>query len=34
MEATFGGRVYLELWVRVKKGWADDESLLRQYGYE
>ncbi len=34
MEKMFGGKVYLELWVRVKKGWADDEKLLRQYGYE
>lgn len=34
MEITFGGKVYLELFVRVKKGWADDKALLRQYGYE
>ena len=34
MEETFGGKVYLELWVRVKKGWADDDALVRQYGYE
>ena len=34
MEATFGGKVYLELFVRVKKGWADDDALVRQYGYE
>lgn len=34
MEATFGGKVYLELWVRVKKGWADDEALVKQYGYQ
>jgi GTP-binding protein Era len=34
MEITFGGKVYLELFVRVKKGWADDQSILRQYGYE
>ena len=34
MESTFGGKVYLELWVRVKKGWADDAALVRQYGYE
>ena len=34
MEASFGGKVYLELWVRVKKGWADDDALVRQYGYE
>ncbi|MBL8510115.1 MAG: GTPase Era [Betaproteobacteria bacterium] len=34
MELTFGGKVYLELHVRVKKGWADNEAALRQYGYE
>lgn len=34
MEATFGGKVYLELWVRVKKGWADDDALVKQYGYQ
>lgn len=34
METTFGGKVYLELFVKVKKGWADDQALLRQYGYE
>ncbi len=34
MEATFGGKVYLELFVRVKKGWADDVALVRQYGYK
>ena len=34
MEAAFGGKVYLELFVRVKKGWADDDALVRQYGYE
>lgn len=34
MEITFSGKVYLELFVRVKKGWADDKALLRQYGYE
>lgn len=34
MEASFGCKVYLELWVRVKKGWADDAALIRQYGYE
>lgn len=34
MEITFGGKVYLELFVKVKKGWADDQALLRQYGYE
>ena len=34
MEASFGCKVYLELWVRVKKGWADDAAVIRQYGYE
>jgi len=34
MEVTFAAKVYLELFVRVKKGWADNEAMLRQYGYE
>lgn len=34
MELLFGGKVYLEVWVKVKSGWADDESVLRNLGYE
>jgi GTP-binding protein Era len=34
MERLFGGPVYLEIWVKVKSGWADNESGLRAYGYE
>ncbi len=34
MEALFGGKVHLELWVRVKGGWTDSEAMLRQLGYE
>lgn len=34
LEKLLGGKIYLELWVRVKKGWADDDRLIRQYGYE
>jgi GTP-binding protein Era len=34
MEALFGARVHLELWVRVKSGWADSDVALRQLGYE
>ncbi len=34
MEVLFGGKVYLEVWVKVKSGWADDERLLRSLGYE
>lgn len=33
MERAFGGRVYLELWVRVDKGWTDNPQALRKYGY-
>ena len=32
LETLFGGPVYLEIWVRVKKGWADDEAALRRLG--
>jgi len=34
MERLFGGPVYLEVWVKVKSGWADNEAGLRAYGYE
>ena len=33
MEALFDGRVHLELWVKVKSGWADSDIALRQLGY-
>ena len=34
LEHLFDARVFLELWVKVKSGWADDEAHLRSYGYE
>ncbi len=34
MEKLFDAKVYLEVWVKVKSGWADDTRLVRQYGYE
>ncbi|RFB73893.1 MULTISPECIES: GTPase Era [unclassified Herbaspirillum] len=34
MERLFGGPVYLEIWIKVKSGWADNEAGLRAYGYE
>jgi len=34
MEKLYGGPVYLEIWVKVKSGWADNEAGLRAYGYE
>lgn len=29
-----GQPVHLQLWVKVREGWADDERALRQLGYE
>ena len=34
MERLFDGQVYLEIWVKVKSGWNDDERLLKSLGYE
>lgn len=34
MEKMFDGKVYLEVWVKVKSGWADDTRMLRLFGYE
>ena len=34
MEKTFGARVYLETWVKVKGGWAEDRRMLRELGLE
>ncbi|MET0509971.1 MAG: GTPase Era [Burkholderiaceae bacterium] len=34
MERLFDARVHLTVWVRVRKGWAQDEARLRSYGYE
>ncbi|MDF0678780.1 MAG: KH domain-containing protein, partial [Nitrosomonas sp.] len=34
MEMLFGSKVYLEVWVKVKSGWADDITALKSLGYE
>ncbi|MHB1291065.1 MAG: GTPase Era [Sulfuricella sp.] len=34
MEELFGLKVYLEVWVKVKSGWADDERAVKSLGYE
>ena len=34
MEQFFDGKVFLRLWVKVKKGWMDDGHLVKQFGYE
>lgn len=33
MEALFGSKVFLQMHVRVKSGWADNEATLRSLGY-
>lgn len=33
MEKIFGKQVFLQLWVKVRKGWLDDERALRSFGY-
>lgn len=33
IEKTVDKKVHLELWVKVKEGWADDERALRSLGY-
>ena len=34
LERLWQAKVFLELWVKVRSGWADDETRLRSYGYE
>jgi GTPase len=34
MSESFGRPVHLELWVKVKENWSDNEVALRQLGYE
>jgi GTPase len=34
LEALLDAKVFVELWVKVRSGWADDDEHLRSYGYE
>jgi GTPase len=34
LERLMEAKVFLELWVKVRSGWADNEDHLRSYGYE
>lgn len=34
LEKLFDGKVFLETWVKVKSGWADDERALKSLGYD
>lgn len=33
MEKLFGCKVFLQLWVKVREGWSDNERVLRNLGY-
>jgi GTPase len=33
MERLFERKVFLKLWVKVREGWVDDESMLKKFGY-
>jgi GTP-binding protein Era len=33
MQKQFGAKVHLQLWVKLRKGWADSETALRSLGY-
>jgi GTP-binding protein Era len=34
LERLADAKVFLELWVKVRSGWADDEARVRSFGYE
>ncbi|MEK7262313.1 MAG: GTPase Era [Pseudomonadota bacterium] len=34
MQKAFGGKVHLELWVKVREHWSDDARALKTFGYE
>ncbi|WP_405023502.1 GTPase Era [Limnohabitans sp.] len=34
LEKLFDAKVFLELWVKVRSGWADDAARVRSFGYE
>ena len=34
LEKLLGAKVFIELWVKVRSGWADNEARVRSFGYE
>lgn len=34
LEKLLGAKVFIEIWVKVRTGWADDEARVRSFGYE
>lgn len=33
MEELFGCKVFLQIWVKVREGWSDNERMLKSLGY-
>ena len=34
LERLLDAKVFIEMWVKVRSGWADDEARVRSFGYE
>lgn len=34
LEKLMDAKIFLEVWVKVRSGWADDEARVRSFGYE
>ncbi len=34
LETLLDAKVFIELWVKVRSGWADDEARVRSFGYD
>jgi GTP-binding protein Era len=34
LESLMQAKVFIEMWVKVRSGWADDEARVRSFGYE
>ncbi|MES2977255.1 MAG: GTPase Era [Pseudomonadota bacterium] len=34
LETLTGAKVFLEIWVKVRSGWADDDARVKTFGYE
>ncbi len=34
MERLFGTKVFLDVWVKVRRGWSDDERMLKSLGFD
>ncbi len=34
LEKLMDAKVFIEVWVKVRSGWADDEARVRSFGYE